>query len=148
MAQTPKIPRFSDYRGTEIFRGKRATPQVKPDDRDSFGFRVVLNDAHKPPNFAGGYVISRDTCGSDSVRLMITEARSGKVYEAFCMFWSYTFTRGDLPTGVEYRPDSTLLIAHGCFDDDRKPECGNHYYRMTTRGLVETRFVPFSPPVP
>jgi hypothetical protein len=120
---------------------------VSTDDREFFGFRVVLADADMPPNFGGRYVVSKDTCGSESVRLLITDAESGKVYQAFCMFWTYRYTRHDLPMGVEYRRDSTLLIAHGCFDDDQSPECGDHYYRMTPKGLAQISFAPFNPPL-
>jgi hypothetical protein len=145
-AQVADPPRFSDFKVKEIFRGKRAAPTVKPDKREYPGFRAVLEDADKPPDFAGKYVISQDTCGSESIRLMIADAASGAVYEIFCIFHSDYRTRHDLPTGIEYREDSSLLIAHGCWDDN-KPECGDHYFTMTRRGLQEIRWIPFSPPV-
>jgi len=104
---------------------------------------AALLDAHKPVNFAGHYVVSIDTCGSGSARVMTTDAISGKVLEEFCVFESYKFHRPELPTGIRYRVNSALFIAHGCFDDYRNPECGVHYYRMTPRGLIQIRFIPF-----
>jgi hypothetical protein len=145
-AQVSNPPKFSDFKVTETYHGKRAIPRVKPEEREYPGFRAVLRDADKPPNFAGKYVISQDTCGSASVRLMITDAGSGAVDEVFCIFYSDYDTRRDLPTGIEYRRESSLLIAHGCWDDD-KPECGDHYFKMTRSGLQEFRWIPFNPPV-
>jgi hypothetical protein len=143
-------PRFEDYPINDVYRGKRIPPNVKSDLRDYPGYRAVLGDSQKPTNFGGHYVISKDTCGSDSVRLMITDARTGHVFDRIpCFFWDYTVgpkARTDLPWGVEYRADSSLLVAHGCFDAD-DPECGDHYYKMTNRGLVSIEWVPFNPPV-
>ena len=145
-AQVASVPRFSDFKVTTIYQGKRALPRIMGDKRDYPGFRAALNDAAKPVNFAGRYVISEDTCGTDSVRLMITDAISGRVREAFCIYWDYTIARHDLPIGIEYRRDSSLLIAHGCWDDEH-PKCGDHYYYMTAGGLMPLRWIPFSPPI-
>ncbi len=146
-AQSSDIPAFRDYSVRKVFHGKRAVPQVHPSDRNAFGYRTVLTDADKQPNFAGVFVVSVDTCGSDSANLLITDARSGKVHQGFCIFRDYGHQR---PPGglVEYRLDSSLLIAHGCFDNDKSPRCGDHYYRMTQRRLVEIRFIPFERAAP
>ena len=145
-AQAMRVPRFSDFKVTPVYREKRTPPRVALAKRDYPGFRAVLTDADKPSNFAGRYVISEDTCGTDSVRLLIADAISGVVREEFCIFWDYTVTRHDLPTGIEYRPGSSLLVAHGCWDDEH-PECGDHYYKMTPRGLLLLRWIPFNPPI-
>jgi hypothetical protein len=155
IAQSPRPPRFSEYAVKAIFLAKRTDPHVSSDDRDSRGWRAVLADANKPANFAGRYVISQDTCGSDSVWLMITDAGTGQVFQGFCLFWDYLLrldarwsdrAKSELPSGLQYRRDSALLVAHGCWDDDVKPDCGDHYYRMTSRGLIQVRFIPFGPP--
>jgi hypothetical protein len=147
-AQVANPPKFSDFKAMEIYHGKRAAPRVKHDKREYHGFRAVLTDADKSPNFAGKYVISEDTCGTDSVRLMTADAEAGSVHEEFCIFWAYSITRRDLPSGLEYRADSKLLIAHGCWDDEKLPECGDHFFKMTRGGLHEIRWIPFNPPVP
>jgi hypothetical protein len=89
--------------------------------------------------------ISHDTCGTNSVRLMIADAVTGRVDDVFCIFWDYDYSMPErgLPTGVEYHPDSSLLIAHGCWDAE-KPECGDHYFKMTPHGLVQIRWIPFN----
>ena len=141
---------FDSYPVTSIYQGKRAKPILKADEREYPGYRAVLGDSTQPPNFAGRYVISQDICGSDSVRLMITDARTGKVFDRIpCFFWTYVVgpnARTDLPHGVEFRLDSSLLIAHGCFDSDN-PKCGNHFYKMTPRGLVSISRRAFNPPI-
>ena len=153
--QALQAPRFSEYIVKPDIRGKRAGPQVNLDDRDSAGWRAVLLDAEKPVNFAGRYVLSQDSCGSDSVLLMITNAATGHVFRGFCVYWDYLLRldsrwperrKSELARGLEFRLDSALLIAHGCWDSDKKPDCGDHYFKMTRHGLVPVQFVPFMPP--
>jgi hypothetical protein len=140
-----QAPRFSDFKVARIYAGKRAAPRVPREKREYHGFRAVWDDADKRPNFAGRYVLSHDTCGTNSVRLMITDAVTGRVDDVFCIFWDYDYSMPEpgLPTGVEYHPDSSLLIAHGCWDAE-KPECGDHYFKMTPHGLVQIRWIPFN----
>lgn len=149
-ADAVRKPRFTEYPVHNIYHGKRAKPLIKPEVSQYPGYLAVLGDSRKAPNFAGHYVVSEDTCGSDSVRLMIADAQIGSVFDRIpCFFWDYSAgpnERTDLQYGVEYRPGSALLIAHGCFYAD-DPRCGDHYYRMTPRGLVSITWIPFQPPL-
>ena len=150
--EAAQTPRFSDYKVVQVYRGKRAEPKVRPDMREYPGYRAVLMDSVEPSNFAGHYVVSEDTCGTDSVRMTIADARTGQVFDRIpCFFWGeYVIgpkSRPDLPHGVEYRLNSRLLIAHGCFDDVDNPRCGDHYFTMTPTGLVPIFWRTFKPPV-
>jgi|SRR5579883_1774935 len=133
-------PVFAEYPAAR-YDGNIAPPRVPDDQREDFGFRVALSEADRPINFAGHYRISRDTCGSECTRVMLTDVITGRVDEALGLSWSYRFAFPKLPTGIEHRQDSNLLIGHGCLNDERK--CGDHYWKMTPRGLVEIRWIPY-----
>lgn len=141
-------PRFADYEVKRVYTGVRAKPKVPPDQIEAKGYRQVLTDADKRTNFAGKYVVSEDSCGTNSVMVMITGAQSGEVFGPYCFFYTYQSYGGRysrLPVGVDYRRSSRLLVAHGCLDGDTA--CGNRYYLMTDKGLVLQFHDPFRPPV-
>jgi hypothetical protein len=148
-AQATKRPEFSDFT-VPVRQAKRAAPKIPWAKRKDPGFLAVLADADKPPNFAGKYVISKDTCGTDTIRVMIADAVSGTVREVTCLFrdsvnrWLLTHLK-PIDDALEFHADSSLLIARGCWDwdpdPDIKPACGIHFFKMTPRGLVEIKGV-------
>jgi hypothetical protein len=138
-------PRFEDY-PVPVYKGRHARPRIAADEREERGLRVAIDDGDQPVNFAGHCRLSEDSCGTDSVAVAIVDVITGKADWGFCLFWSYKISidpkERAWPKGIEYRPNSALLIGHGCFDED-EPKCGDHYWRMTNGKLVEIRWVPF-----
>jgi hypothetical protein len=117
-----KLPRFADY---------PASP--------SEGAKLT-------PNFAGEFRLATTSCGSDSIRLTITNVISGEALDGGCYWVGYKQMR-HRPSGIKYRLDSRLLIASGCRDGNQPdPGCATFYYLVTTQGMHLLHLVPVRPP--
>ncbi len=132
------LPRFEDYK-IDVYKGKTVDPRPPaPSDRQ---LRCCLwFEDSGPVNFAGRYRLTEDTCGSECRTVHIVDRATGRHFVAGSYGSSYIFTYRDLPDGVEYRPDSRLLIVHGC---PREKNCGSYYLLMNPNGLRQLKYVPF-----
>ena len=150
------LPRFEDYPAEVRAFAKPPAPRW-PDWREH-----VLGHPKGPerleryrldilsgPNFAGHLHVFTDTCGSYCSNVMVYDYRDGRCWE---LPWAPLFTslhisgwRGrNFFQGMTYRRDSRLLIADGCFDDDRglpvSKDCGTRYYVWTAGRLTLIRY--------
>jgi hypothetical protein len=120
-----RLPKFSDYRESRY------------------------SGAGVPPNFAGHYELSTGACPKleRQIKLTITEVVTGVVRDGGCYWWGYgAYGRKDLPYGVKYRVNSSLLIVSGCRDAP-DPACATFYYRFKDGELLFVRMIPFKPPI-
>ena len=66
---------------------------------------------------------------------------------AGCYWWGYgAYGRKDLPHGVKYRANSSLLIVSGCREVSERT-CATFYYELKNDELVLVRLIPFKPPI-
>jgi hypothetical protein len=72
---------------------------------------------------------------------MIADLNTGQVRKAGCLDSGYHWEHPELPTGLRYRVDSSLLVAYGCIAPNRT--CGGHFYEMRVDGLHLACFSPF-----
>lgn len=64
-----------------------------------------------------------------------------------CYWRGYgAYGRKDLPHGVKYRANSSLLIVSGC-REVTEGGCATFYYELKNDGLVLVRLIPFKPPI-
>ena len=146
--QTP-IPRFEDYPVITVFHGKPAEP-VFVRGRGAFRTRI-REGARKGPNFAGRYTIVKWGCGSGCISFAVVSAISGQPYypvpfAALGIPFQGTVS-GRSYKGLEYRLNSSLLIADGCPEDadstdaNFEKNCGTRYYNWERNRFVLIRSV-------
>jgi hypothetical protein len=103
----------------------------------------------RPANFAGHYEVSTSACpgAGSSVEITIRDVISGNSYPGGCYWWGYgAYGRKDIPHGVKYRANSSLLIVSGCREVSERT-CATFYYELKNDGLVLVRLIPFKPPI-
>lgn len=142
--RTRPAPEFSDFHVEQVYSGRNATPKVT-DEWQSFKTRIRVA-AFQPPNFAGAYRIVEWGCGSDCVRFVLLDLKSGSVHAPpFESLWLDAFaTYGWYGKGLEYRSDSKLLIADGCPDE----KCATYYYVWTEGAFNLIRVITRHPRTP
>jgi hypothetical protein len=138
------LPRFEDYPAANPGWRRPAAPVITGPDEH---FRsVILEGARKGPNFAGHYTIVSWGCGSGCVSFVVADAISGNVYHAVpfvALGIPYQGTAsGREFKGLDYRPNSSLLIADGCpenqdsTDEDFEKDCATRYYKWQQNRFV------------
>jgi hypothetical protein len=86
-----QLPRFEDYRVTNVFTGTPAFPVLVTADQKRFRTQIqegvtkgigVMRDGKEQAgaNFAGHYIVVEWSCGSPCGMLAIVDAATGKVY--------------------------------------------------------------------
>lgn len=132
------LPRFEDYSISSVFSGKPAEPIFA---RGQEGFRTrIRKSARKGPNFAGHFTIAEWGCGSGCVSFAVVDAVSGRLYPAVPFVGLAVPYQGAATgreyEGLEYRLNSSLLIADGCPEDSKSDDsskfeknCGIRYYK-------------------
>jgi hypothetical protein len=138
------FPRFEDFPVTPRFRGKPAEPALTK--RQAFRTRIQ-EAARKGPNFAGHYTVAEWGCGSGCVSIAIVDAVSGRLYyrvpfAGLAIPYQGT-AAGREYKGLEYRLNSSLLIADGCPEDPESDDssaagrdCGTKYYTWERNRFV------------
>jgi len=115
---------FSDYRVSQVYNGKNATPKITDDWRNMR--TLIREESRKPANFAGSYRFVTWGCGTDCASSLVINLKTGEVYDppygTFSKDW-YPKWSGK---GFEFQVNSRLLVADGCFE-----QCGIHYYEWT-----------------
>ena len=133
-------PRFEDYPSAHLFTGTPASPILRTKFQQMFRTRIQLG-MKKGPNFAGRYRIIQWGCGSDCLNFAVADLTTGKVYEPpFPSLWLHDFTRHDessIRKGLQYKPDSTLMVVDGCPDD----HCGTYYYQWSNESFKRIRSI-------
>jgi len=142
-----RVPTFSGCPVMSVYRGPMVKPEVPKNQEEEKGYRTVLDDAGKSPNFAGHYYLSQDTCGTGCAVALVADRLTGAVdwVGGFASHYPPDFARGpDLKRSFQYRVGSRLLVAQGCRMEDER-QCGTDYFEMTPRGarlIHSTKFVP------
>jgi hypothetical protein len=136
-AQDKPLPKFEDFKVTEVFKGAPAVPVLRTSWQRSFRTRI-REGAKGGPNFAGHYMIARWGCGSFCDGFAIVDEKTGSVYDGPFAYLGYPpfFVYSDVTDedlgpgrmGLDFRIDSRLLIMHGCAEDK---DCASFYYEWT-----------------
>jgi hypothetical protein len=110
-----------------VYKGKLAAPNFKTDMR-AYLFRTQIRDQCKKKgvNFAGHYTIVEWGCGSDCQTIAIADRLNGKIY------YSHIFKINSLFYGLQYRPNSQMMIINSGLLENHKG-----YVRCTSYGGVE-----------
>jgi hypothetical protein len=134
-AQAADLPKFGQFKVSEIYRGKPAAPVLKTAGQRMFRTRI-REAAEKGPNFAGHYAVAVWGCGSDCAQLNVIDVQSGEVYPGPFggLPGGFTFFLGiSIETaGFHHQVDSRLLVVNGCPGGEN---CGTHYFEWTGSGF-------------
>jgi len=115
------IPKFSDYRVNQVYKGKNATPRITDSWRD---VRTLIRDeSRKPPNFAGSYRFVSWGCGTDCRSSLVINVKTGDIYDPEFGAISLDNYPTWIGKGFEFHSNSRLLVFDGCLQ-----ECGIYYY--------------------
>ena len=92
---------------------------------------------HQPANFAGHYERSTRVCPNPAsyTEITIKDVLSEKTSSGGCYWWGYgAYGRKDLPHGLKYRANSTLLVVSGCREVPERA-CARFYYEFKNDGF-------------
>jgi len=129
LAASGEVPTFDQFKVTDKFTGKSATPILQT--RMQKTFRTMIRDAAQAgPNFAGHYALAQWGCGAGCVSMAVVDCKTGKTVDG--PFNLLGFDLSNLYEGgeeqLDFRPDSRLIIARGC---PGEKDCGTYYYEWT-----------------
>ena len=125
------LPSFDNFPATEMYAGKPARPMLAadadPEDRET---GAILDAAQKRPDFAGQYRMAIWGCGSECIGAALLDVRTGRVFDTPFSDFSYDYVQtvganADQFAPLRYRPDSRLVIATGCPNEQR---CGTRAF--------------------
>lgn len=141
IAQTnTTVPKFDDYKVGNIYSGK--TPSiVLHNNPQARMYRTVLrNEMKKGVNFAGHYTVVVWGCGTSCQSFAIVDQISGRVYftkelslVSYTDYWENDY-------GLNYRPDSRLLVVNGRPDEDK--DNGRYFYEWKGNRLKLIKMIP------
>jgi len=130
-----EYPSFAQFRVSQVFSGKPATPVLKtPEDRM---FRTMIREGAKDgPNFAGHFTIAQWGCGAGCVSMALIDAAGGRIYRGpfKVLTWELLQYQGRYPSNgdsfepLSFKTDSRLLIARGCPEEKN---CASYFYEWT-----------------
>lgn len=156
-AQERALPTFEQFRVTEIYSGRPASPILKTPGERRFRTRI-REGAAKGPNFAGHYTIASWGCGSAAISVVVIDATDGTVFNGpfSCLGFSYPrvlkYEGKYVPDEGHFRPldfrlNSSLLIMRGCPDDENincsdPRENGSYFYEWTGSRFKLLRKIP------
>jgi hypothetical protein len=135
-AQDKALPKFEDFKVTEVFKGPPASPNLRTPGQRMFRTRI-REGAKGGPNFAGRYAVAEWGCGSTCVSIAVIDEKNGAVYDGPFVILGYMPVRiyPDVPTaesieqlGVKFELYSRLLIVRGCEEDE---DCASFYYEWS-----------------
>ena len=141
LADDRNVPTFEQYRATAVTIVKPALVNLASHAK-ARTYRTVLRDGAKTgPNFAGHYTIVTWGCGTACNEVGVVDARNGNVFfPRELQPLDHTLVTDGTPP-LQYRIDSTLLVAAGS-PMDREDNVGMHYYVWNGRSLRELLYVP------
>ncbi|MCU7495991.1 MAG: hypothetical protein HF314_16975 [Ignavibacteria bacterium] len=104
-------------------------------------FRTALrNGVKEGVNFAGHYTVVIWGCGTSCQSFAIVDQINGRVYftkelllVSYADYWEKDY-------GLNYRPDSRLLVVNGRPDEDK--DKGRYYYEWKDNKLILIKMVP------
>jgi len=122
-AKAADAPKFGDYPGTAIYRGRNAAPILASKDARQFGTQI-RRGARGKPNFDGHYIIVGWGCGAQCWNGAIVDAIAGTVV----MLPYVAGTPQQDAELVDYRIDSRLIALNGMIREE--PPAGSHYFEF------------------
>jgi hypothetical protein len=146
-------PQFEDYPAGRIFAGKPPRVDVPPDFPQQEFFQLSIKDlVDGGVNFAGHYAVREWSCGTNCHWLLVLDMKTGEFlrdspYGTLSLTKEQTVRKQH--DCLQFRADSRLLIATGCFDaeDPANPaECGTKYSKLEKEKFVLIRYDPKSAP--
>jgi hypothetical protein len=150
-ASRRRAPRFKDYPVREIWRGPAA--RLKLITKSERMFRTRLTEAAKePPDFAGHYRFAGWGCGSVCGAGAIINLKTGAVYppplggkgEGWERWINCTASFDG--TGLEYRPDSRLMIVRCGWNYDEQGKNHPDVYYLLWEGDRFRELLHIQPP--
>ncbi len=132
----PSGPRFEEFSVPVEEVAHPARPVLRTAEEKRY--RTQLRSAAKaPPNFAGHLRVAEWGCGACCVRFAVLDLRSGEVFLPPFSLACGSADPSDPVRGrvaIDYRPDSTLLVATGTRDEGNVS--GVYAYRWDGTALV------------
>jgi len=139
--------RFEEYPVSEIYKGKTAQLRFQEDESNDHE-RLQWMIENYEVNFAGHYILSSWSCGMWCSRILIVNAKIGKVYgfsgspEVCFSHLENDFDCNEDFKNIDYRIDSNLLVFFGFWyinNDGR--EKGFHYYKFENGRLTHLKSI-------
>jgi hypothetical protein len=131
-------PGFHDYAVKKQFKARPVPVSLKSPEARMFRTRL-REGARTGPNFAGHYTIVTWGCGTSCTNTAIVDALTGQVFfppQLNPFTYPVGYGLGD-SLGIEYKPDSLLIVATGASDEDGR--AGVYYYVWRNRKLEIVR---------
>jgi hypothetical protein len=141
-ANATRLPKFEDYPVKEVFNGTPHPPIIVTPEQRLFrtriregvekGWGVWINGEWSKeqkgpgPNFAGHYIVIVWGCGSGCIRMVISNAETGRVYNPPISEGGFGLPMLIFPDSaggaaeVQYRKDSRLMIVRATPHADRR----------------------------
>lgn len=102
-------PKFSDYPATDALQGRNA-PLVLSTAQDRQFKTFLRENASKPPNFAGHYILATMGCGTQCAQGVVIDASTGLVYWLPETINPIDMNDTSDDSLIKFRPDSKLVI--------------------------------------
>jgi hypothetical protein len=134
------VPKFEDYKVGNIYSGKIPSVILHNNSQARMYRTVLRNGVKQGVNFAGHYTVVIWGCGTSCQSFAIVDQISGRVYfSKELSLVSYTdYWENDY--GLNYRPDSRLLIVNGRPDEDK--DNGKYFYEWNNNRLKLIKMIP------
>lgn len=111
-------PSFERYPAPAARAPRKPAAAPRLTSKEARLYRTVIRDAFtQPANFAGHYRVATWGCGTDCRNFAIVDKYTGATY-TMPGVQAIAGVMGNDEERVAFRPDSTLLIVAGCFNDD------------------------------
>lgn len=141
IAQTnTSVPKFEDFKIENIFIGKTHSVSLHNNPRARMFRTALRNGVKEGVNFAGHYTVVIWGCGTSCQSFAIVDQINGRVYftkelllVSYADYWEKDY-------GLNYRPDSRLLVVNGRPDEDK--DKGRYYYEWKDNKLILIKMVP------
>ncbi len=149
---TERLPRFEDYPVKEVFNRIPHLPILVTPEQRLFrtriregvekGWGVWINGAwgeerNLPgPNFAGHYIVIVWGCGTACIRMAVSNAETGAVYDPPVSYKGFALPMLVFPNSVgraadvEFRKDSRLMIVRATPHADRRSASPFAFYSL------------------
>lgn len=132
-AQQGWAPAASDYPAAKMPAGLTSDPIINTPSKAYFQTRI-REGSSQGSNFGGHYALLQWGCGDGCTTFFIVDELNGQVYEPG--FHLMAPKAADANYGLQYKPDSRLLVMEGC-RGNLAESCGK-YYMLWTGLRLET----------
>ena len=124
-----QMPRFADYRVSDVFGGKPFAPRfLTPEQRH---WRSQIGDFGLTPNFAGHYAVVEWPCGTECMALAVVDAKTGTIYPPPLHNSKWPFALPIAQTDFEYpeyQLNSRLFVLKNACPAGLEKDCHTYYF--------------------